>query len=53
VKARSLACYWANRELGVSLSELARAFAMSIPGVSYAAARGEAMALVNDLKLDE
>jgi len=36
VKARSLVCYWAARGLGMSLSDLARAFAISIPGISYA-----------------
>jgi REP element-mobilizing transposase RayT len=33
VSARSLVCFWAARELGMSLSELARAFKMSVPGI--------------------
>ena len=53
VKARSLACFWAARELGMSLSDLARAFAMSIPGISYAVARGEALVRANDFKLKD
>lgn len=53
VKARSLACFWAARELGLSLSELARAFAMSIPGIGYAVARGETIARANNFKLKD
>ena len=53
VKARSLVCYWAARELGMSLSDLARAFGISIPGIGYAVARGEALARANDYKLEE
>ncbi|MBI4775514.1 MAG: transposase [Deltaproteobacteria bacterium] len=41
VKARSLVCYWAVRELGMSMSDLARKFGMSISGVGYAVNRGE------------
>ncbi len=41
VKAKSLVCYWAARELGMSLSELASVFKMSVPGIGYAVERGE------------
>ncbi len=51
VKARSLSCYWAARELGLSLAELARAFAMSIPGIGYAVERGEILARSNNYQL--
>jgi len=51
VKARSLVCFWAARELGMSLADLARAFLMSIPGIGYAVARGETIARTNNLKL--
>jgi len=51
VKARSLVCFWAARELGTSLSELARAFAMSVPGIGYAVERGEKLARNNSFKL--
>jgi chromosomal replication initiation ATPase DnaA len=44
VKARNLVCFWAARELGMSLSDLARAFALSIPGISYAVRRGKSLA---------
>jgi len=41
VKARSLLCYWAVREAGISLRTLARRLRMSAPGVGYAVERGE------------
>lgn len=43
VRARDLLCYWAVRELGLSLTELARRLGISPPGVGYAVQRGEAM----------
>lgn len=52
VKARSLACFWAARELSISLSDLARAFSMSIAGISYAVARGENLARTCGFKLE-
>ncbi len=51
VKARSLFCYWASRELGISLSELARRLGISITGAGYSAERGELIARENDYKL--
>ena len=51
VKAKSLVCFWAARELGMSLSELASSFEMSVPGIGYAVARGEKLARSNKLKL--
>jgi REP element-mobilizing transposase RayT len=51
VKARSLLCFWAVRELGISLTALARKLEMSVPGVGYAAERGEAIARNEKLKL--
>jgi len=42
--ARSLACYWAVRELGLPAAELARRFGMTPAGVNYAARRGEGLA---------
>ena len=51
VKARSLFCYWAVRELGVSLTELARRLNMSVPAVGYSVDRGEIIADKNDLRL--
>ena len=47
VIARSLLCFWAVRELGLSLTELARHLEMSLPGVDYAVRRGERIAREN------
>lgn len=41
VEARSIVCYWAARELGVSQSVLAQKFGISQPAVSMAAKRGD------------
>lgn len=51
VKARSLLCFWAARELGMSLTDLARALEMSIPGVGYSVERGEAIVRDNKYQL--
>ncbi len=51
VKAKSLVCYWAVRELGMSLSELASIFKMSAPGIGYAVERGEKMVRSDGFKL--
>jgi REP element-mobilizing transposase RayT len=40
-EARGLYCYWAARELGYSLTELARLLNITAPGVVYAVRRGE------------
>jgi REP element-mobilizing transposase RayT len=44
VQARSLLCFWAGRELGIPLTDLARRLGMSPPGVSYAVQRGQRIA---------
>ena len=44
VQARDLYCFWAVRELGLSLTGLARRLGMSPAGVGYAVRRGEALA---------
>jgi plasmid maintenance system antidote protein VapI len=44
VKARSLLCYWAVRELGISATELARRIGISQPAISQSVKRGEAIA---------
>lgn len=53
VKARSLFCYWAVRELGYSLTELARRLRISVPAVGYSVERGEMIALENNYQLIE
>ncbi len=51
VAARSLFCYWAARELNISLKELAKIFSLTIPAVSYAVRRGEEIAKKNNYRL--
>ncbi|MEA3544874.1 MAG: transposase, partial [Thermodesulfobacteriota bacterium] len=51
VNAKSLVCFWAVRELGFSLTELARIFEMSSAGISYAVKRGEKLVKDNNFKL--
>jgi hypothetical protein len=53
VNARSLFCFWAVRELGTSLTALARQLGMSPAGVGYAAQRGEAIAHENNYQLNQ
>jgi len=45
VQARSLLCYWAVRELGISMSELSRKLRLSLAGVSQSVRRGETIAV--------
>jgi hypothetical protein len=44
VRAKSLLCYWANRELGISMAKLARRMQVSVMAISYAVQRGEKIA---------
>jgi putative transposase len=53
VLARSLLCFWAVRELGVPLRDLAKKLGMSGPGVGYAVERGELIAQENNYQLIE
>ncbi len=53
VQARSLFCFWAVRELGISLRELARRLEISSPGVGFLVERGEAIARENRYHLVE
>ena len=53
VKARSLFCFWAVSELGMSLRELAMRLEMSSPGVGFSVERGETIARENGLQLIE
>ena len=47
VKARSLLCYWAVGELGISATELARRIGITQPAISQSVKRGEAIAKIN------
>ena len=53
VKARSLFCYWAVNELGVSLTELARQIGISVPAVGYSVERGQVICRENNFQLLE
>ena len=51
VGARSLFCYWAVRELGISATALARKLKLSQPAVSISVKRGEKIARDKDFDL--
>jgi len=51
VKARSLFCYWAVRELGFTMADLAPKLNISQPAVSMSAQRGERIASENGYSL--
>ena len=51
VEARSLLCYWAVKELGVSATEVARGLRVSQPAVSISVRRGERIAMEKGFKL--
>lgn len=44
VKARSLLCFWASRELGISHTELAKRFELSPAAIGFSVERGELIA---------
>ena len=51
VKARSLFCYWAVRELGMTATSLARALGLTQPAVSISVKRGQGIVSENDFQL--
>ena len=53
VPARSVFCYWAVRELGVSATALAERLGMTQPAVSISVKRGEKIAEEMGLQLDK
>ncbi|HUN53869.1 MAG TPA: transposase [Smithella sp.] len=53
VRARSVFCYWASRELGISYAELARRLDISMPAVSYSVDRGEKIVKEQGYKLPD
>jgi REP element-mobilizing transposase RayT len=44
VAARSLLCYWAVRDLGIAMAQMARRLNLSLAGVSQSVKRGETIA---------
>lgn len=51
VKARSLFCFWAVSELGMSIRQLAKRLEMSPPGVGFSVERGQVIACENEYHL--
>jgi putative transposase len=51
VSARSLLCYWAVKDLGISMASLLRRFEISITGISLSVKRGEKIARKNNYEL--
>ena len=51
VEARSLFCYLAVRQLGYSVTDLARRLAMTQPAVGYAVSRGEQIANAKNISM--
>ena len=51
VKARSLLSYWAVRELGMTMTAVARRSSQSVPSIALAVRRGEELARENNLSL--
>ena len=52
VKARSLLCFWAARELGMSHTALAKELEMSIAGVGFSVERGKSIAEKGNYSLE-
>lgn len=51
VQARSVLCYWAVRELGMTATDLARQIGMTQPAISISVKRGEKIVKKNGLSL--
>lgn len=51
VESRSLLCYWSVNELGMPMASLSTRLTISIPAVSKAVKRGEALAKANAYRL--
>ena len=51
VDARSLLCYLASKELGMSMTDLAKRLNLTQPAISIAVRRGEKVASANQYRL--
>lgn len=51
--ARALFCFWAVRELGYTIKEIARRLRMTPPGVGYAVSRGESISKRRNYQLEK
>ena len=52
VKARSLLCFWAARELGMSHTELAKKLEMSLAGIGFSVERGASIVKKDNYSLE-
>ena len=52
VKARSLLCFWASRELGLSHTALAKKLEMSLANIGFSVERGESIAKEGNYSLE-
>jgi len=53
VDARSLFCYWAARDLGISMARLGKELGLSIPAISKSVKRGQLISELKGFKLIE
>ncbi|MDD2320422.1 MAG: transposase [Geobacteraceae bacterium] len=53
VKARILVCYWAARDLGLTMTDIARHLKISVPTVSIAVKKGETLVREEGLLLQD
>jgi predicted transcriptional regulator len=53
VSARSVFCYWAVRELGLTTTAVARVLGLTQPAVSIAVRRGERIVTSRGIQLDD
>ena len=53
VKARGLYCFWAVKELGMSLRELSKQLELSSPAIGYSVERGKVIVRENGYRLTE
>ncbi|HOP40629.1 MAG TPA: transposase [Geobacteraceae bacterium] len=53
VKARILVCYWAARDLGLTMTDIARYLKISVPTVSIAVKKGETLVREEGLLLQD
>jgi chromosomal replication initiation ATPase DnaA len=53
VKARSLSCYWAAEEMGITFTALARRLEIGVPAVGFSVERGRKIAQQNHYQFIE
>ena len=53
VQARSLLCFWATTELGISQAWLSKRMKLSQPAISHSVTRGRSMAMQNGYRIED